>query len=173
MTKTSLFTAAKRALRSTILAVAACAPTLAYVPPDDYEQYPEYKKESALYKIGRIFDEVCSEMRLTGEKKDYEVSPARLSCRQMHCTAYAAGMQADPLRPGQFTYVKECHGSLKPLEFNLLWSEIVNPHLVTCESGDLSCLKLSADSSRDHDFEAYGPEQAAGLLKAIQVYLTP
>lgn len=173
---TKLRAAGKRFLGNTGLAVGlavvACASTPAYLPPDDYEQYPKYKKESALYKIGRIFEQDCSVIKLTGEKKEYEVSPARLSCQQEHCTLYHIGSQADPLRPGRTIYINECAGPMEPLGFNLLWSEVVSPRLVVCEDGTLSCLKFSTDS-RDHDFHALGPEQAEGLRKAIEVYLTP
>ena len=56
----------------TVITVAAIAISLANCLPryakNDYDKYPGWKKEIALYNIGQILDDVCEEARVTEER---------------------------------------------------------------------------------------------------------
>jgi len=147
----------KRIMAGTLAGIVSCAPVQ---PPfqakDDYDTYPEYEKEIALYNITHILKENCSGSE-GGANAEF------LFCRHAG-GCVKTGYSPNPVT-GQLT--SSCVEEVEPYMVKVPWKEIETVNVAKRRSG----WYVSINAEDERTFPMANETQAFSLKKAIEVYL--
>ncbi len=137
---------------------------------DDYDSYPESKKEIALYNINHLLKEVCSEGYANG---------VEIHCEQKTCCAYYT--KCDMVSYGSSGYTREmCRNECNKWEAaktHNSWSSLTAQDVVV--GGDNAWVDLRGGQDTTQypacngftDIILVSRNRASSLAKAIRIYL--
>src|SRR3989344_2069742 len=135
---------------------------------DDYESYPESKKEIALYNINHLLKEVCSDGYANG---------AEIHCEQSFCCEFRQVQRTE--RIGNYTrqiYVQECSHTAES-NTHSSWSSLTAQNVVVGGDNAWVDLRSGQDYSQSPACNGFteiilvSRNRASSLAQAIQVYL--
>lgn len=138
----------RNSIGGAILALAGCATS--FQPKDDYNNYPGYKKEIALYNLRGILQESC---------KKSTVDENGFSCEWKRCVGWGRIAPA----PGSIYESTVCV-TWEPQSISYQWQQLQSLRLL--QAGN--CLKFG--DKNGCDLETKNEEKAAAFIKAVYEY---